>query len=91
MVNNKEITPQEVFDPYVNVNIELPYGAKSDRLWGHAKRRAFNNNNKPIGRSSDNPLLDTRPYVVEFNDGDEQALTANINRKHYCRKHLDTS
>ena len=83
VVDNKEIThiddtPQEVFDPYVNVNIELPYGAEGDRLRGHVKRRACDDNNKPIGRSSDNPLLDTRAYVVEFIDGGEQVLTANI-------------
>jgi hypothetical protein len=53
VIDNKEVkhiddTPKDVFDPYVNVNIKLPYGAKGDWERGHDKCRACNNNNKPI-------------------------------------------
>ena len=34
---------------------------------------------RPIGTAADNPLLDTsRAYTVEFPDGREESLTANL-------------
>ena len=32
----------------------------------------------PIGRANDNPILDSRHYLVEFDDGDVSELTANV-------------
>ncbi len=31
----------------------------------------------PVGRANDNPILDTRSYIVDFDDGDQTELTAN--------------
>ena len=42
------------------------------------KRRAVDDDNKPIGRPSNNPLLDSRQYEVEYSDGTIEVLTANI-------------
>ncbi len=35
-------------------------------------------NGNPIGRANDNPILDTREYIVKFDDGDVTELTANL-------------
>ena len=83
VVNDKNVkhideTPDPIYDPYLNVEIGLPYGPEGDRLRGHVKRRACDDNNQPIGTSNDNPILDTRAYVVDFIDGGQQVLTANI-------------
>ena len=33
---------------------------------------------KPLGTAHDNPILDTRQYIVQFKDGDEAELAANV-------------
>ena len=42
------------------------------------KRRAMDENGKPIGRPNHNPLLDSRQYEVEYSDGIIEVLAANI-------------
>ncbi len=32
----------------------------------------------PVGRANDNPILDTRSYIINFDDGDQTELTANM-------------
>ena len=36
------------------------------------------NNGNPIGHANDNPILDTREYIVKFDDSDVTELTANL-------------
>jgi hypothetical protein len=40
--------------------------------------RKRNRDDSPIGRANDNPILDTRSYIVDFDDGDQTKLTANM-------------
>ena len=40
------------------------------------KKRDFEGN--VIGRSNDNPIRDTRQYVVKFDSGEVTELTANV-------------
>ena len=42
------------------------------------KRRAVDDEGRPLGVPSNNPLLDHRQYEVEFLDGRTEVLTANI-------------
>ena len=42
------------------------------------KRRAVDQDGQPIGRPSNNPLLEIRRYEVEYLDGTTEVLTANI-------------
>ena len=44
---------------------------------GRVLKRARDNDDNVIGRANENPILDTRGYVVEFDDGDEEELAAN--------------
>jgi hypothetical protein len=32
----------------------------------------------PGGHANDNPILDTRSYIINFDDGDQTELTANM-------------
>ena len=70
-----EITP-EIGDNYIGAEILIPRGGVLLRgLVTHRKQDA---NRNPIGRSHDNPVLDTRSYIVEFDDKDQAELTANL-------------
>ena len=42
------------------------------------KQRAGDQDGKPIGRPSNNPLLDSQQYEDEYLDGTTEVLTANI-------------
>jgi hypothetical protein len=45
---------------------------------GCIKSRKRDADGNPIGRADANPILDTREYIVEFKDGDEAELAANL-------------
>lgn len=66
----------EAGDNYVGVNISLPRG---DRMAvGRVAKRKRDDDDNPVGRANANPILDTREYVVEFEDGEVTELTANV-------------
>ena len=66
-----------VEDSYLNMELGI---RRNDEGLYHArvKRRAVDQDGKPIGRPSNNPLLDSRQYEVEYSDGTNEILTANI-------------
>ena len=41
--------------------------------------RVKDSQEQPIGKDGKNPILDTRVYNVEFSDGENAELGANIN------------
>ncbi len=47
-------------------------------LRGTVKSRKRDHDGKPIGSSNPNPLLDSREYLVCFEDGTEETYTANL-------------
>ena len=70
-----EPTP-ELGDIYLNVDILFPRGDKVEK--GCVINRKQNSDGDPIGRANANPILDTRRYDVEFEDGQVTELTANV-------------
>ena len=46
--------------------------------YGTVKRRKRDHDGELIGKSNDNPLLDTSVYEVEFDSGEVEAYHANI-------------
>jgi hypothetical protein len=68
----------DAFDPYKNMEIGLPRGEDGALQHARVKRRALDDDGKPIGTPSNNPLLDTRAYEVVHLDGGTEILTANI-------------
>ncbi len=71
-----ELPTPEADDNYVNTSLMLPRG----NVLAHGtvigqKRDARGD---PIGNANTNPILDSRMYHVEFEDGDMCELTANV-------------
>ncbi|MFN9958336.1 MAG: hypothetical protein ACK55I_34985, partial [bacterium] len=70
-----QVTP-EADDNYIGANVSLPLGGILKR--GRVTSRKRNADGLPAGLANDNPILDTREYVVQFDDGnDEIELNAN--------------
>jgi hypothetical protein len=65
-------------DQYVGMELALPRGNDGEMVYARVAKRMRDDEGLPIGRASDNPLLDSRKYEVEFVDGNVEELTANI-------------
>ena len=63
-------------DEYVNAYVTLP---RDGRDWtARVKKRKRDGNGDLVGERNDNPILDTRSYIVEFPDGSESEYAANV-------------
>jgi len=73
--SDAEITP-EIGDNDLSAEIMLPRGRTmvKGRVAVHKRDRDGN----PIGLANANPILDTRSYIVYFDDGNQTELTANM-------------
>ncbi len=71
----EEITP-ETGDNYVNAKISFPKGGAM--VWGCVISRKRDADGNPMGRAHTNPILDTRIYNVEFDNGDMTKLMTNL-------------
>ena len=78
--NHRERTPvTEVgTDPYVGMEMALPRGDDGEMVFARVTKRLKDSEGIPIGTASDNPLLDSRKYEIEYSDGNVDKLTANI-------------
>jgi hypothetical protein len=65
-------------DSYLKMELGLPREADDNLQHAVVKKRALDNDGKPIGTANDNPLMDSRMYEVEFIDGTIEILPANI-------------
>ena len=70
-----DYTPDS-YDQYLGAELLLPQG--DEMVTGGVVKRARGQDGNPIGLRNQNPLLDTREYVVEFSDGSTAEYTANI-------------
>jgi hypothetical protein len=66
------------FDPYVNMELSLPREQDSAMEFACVLKRKKDSDGNPIGVANDNPILDSRMYVVELSDGRTEELMANI-------------
>ncbi|MGH3054233.1 MAG: reverse transcriptase domain-containing protein, partial [Gaiellaceae bacterium] len=65
----------ETYDQYISANVLLPKG--DGMLSGTVVGRKRDTNGNPIGNYSNNPILDSRVYEVEFPDGHVEEYSAN--------------
>lgn len=72
--DREDVTPEEL-DNYINGQIMFPSGDLVMR--GTVRRRKRNPDGELFGVANDNPRLDSREYVVEFEDGHEEEFMAN--------------
>ena len=59
------------------MKVPLPH-PKGEMQQATVKRRKKNDDGTLRGTSNDNPLLDTREYEVEFEDGSYSEYSANV-------------
>ena len=73
---HREDIKEELFDQYLNANVTLP----KDRHMHAArvKQRAIDVGGRPVGTPNENPMVDTREYIVELPDGLEAKYSANV-------------
>ncbi len=45
---------------------------------GRVSARKRNPDGNPVGLANSNPILDTCSYIIDFNDGNQTELTANL-------------
>ncbi len=45
---------------------------------GRVSARKHDRDGNPVGLANSNPLLDTRSHIIDFDDGDQTKLTANL-------------
>jgi hypothetical protein len=70
-----EVTP-EIGDNYFSAELMLPKGGVMVK--GCATARKCDRNSNPVGHANNNPILDTRSYIIDFDDGDQTELTVNM-------------
>jgi hypothetical protein len=72
----KVLIQQPMWDKMINAEIILQQGDKLQP--GKVKRRSINDNGKTIGTYSDNAIMNSIVYEVEFPDGELKEYAANI-------------
>ena len=79
-----DFTPDVFDDTYLNKEIAIARGAgdSEDVQYGRVIKRSRDAEGRPIGTANDNPLLDTREYSVEFLDGHDESISANLIAQH---------
>ena len=74
----KDIDMLNAQDEYFNMEVGIPRGPDGELENTKVKRRALDVDGMPIGRTSNNPVLDTRAYEVHYGDGTNEILPANL-------------
>ncbi len=73
--SDAEVTPK-IGDNYLSTELMLPKGGVLVKGCVTVRKRDWDGN--PVGRANDNPILDTRSYIFNFDDSDQTELTANV-------------
>ena len=73
---NHQVPTPESNDNYVNISVIYPRVNSYSR--GKVIGRKIYADGNDVGRSNDNPILDTREYNVEYDDGEVRELMANV-------------
>ena len=61
----------------MNMEVAIDRGDEYPEL-GKVTKRLKDKDGNPIGTANNNPILDTRIYDIEFQDGHTEAISANI-------------
>jgi hypothetical protein len=70
-----EIMPK-IGDNYLSAKLMLRKGGVMVKGQVTVRKRDWDSN--PVGHANDNPILDTRSYIVNFDDGNQTELTTNM-------------
>ena len=73
---DQDFTPDVYDDTYLNMELALPREG-AEVQFGRVVKRLRDKDGLPIGTANDNPILDSRMYEVEFQDGHRASMAAN--------------
>lgn len=71
-----EYSPEYLDNEIISMELALPRGT-DEMERARVKKRMRDEDGNPIGVQNDNPILDTRMFEVEFQDGTTAAMSAN--------------
>ena len=69
-------SPPEMSDNYLTAEIMLPRGGTMAK--GRVSARKGDRDGNPAGLANSNPIFDTHSYIIDFDNGDQTKLTANL-------------
>ena len=72
-----EFTPDTYDDQYLNMELSVPRGDNPNPQYAKVTKRLRDADGIPIGTANENPILDSRMYEVEYQDGTKASLAAN--------------
>jgi hypothetical protein len=73
---DNDFTPDAHNDTHVNMELAIPRDSNSPEF-AMVTKRLRDKDGRPMGKSNDNPILDTRTHEVEHEDGHKASLAAN--------------
>jgi len=73
--DSDDYTP-EALDRYLSAEVMI--NRDGDLIRGTVVSRRKDLNGIPVGKEDSNPILDTREYIVDFEDGSKEVYTANL-------------
>ena len=79
---DQEPTPDTVGDTYLSAELAIPRHGYEYPQYAKVIKRRKDQEGNPVGIANNNPILDTREYVVEFMDGHEETMAANLIAEH---------
>jgi hypothetical protein len=79
-VPDTDVVTPEMQDGYIGVEVNLPHRGLNRS--GTVRRRAGNAEGTLEGTANPNPILNTRTYQVEFDDGELTPYSANLIAEH---------
>ena len=65
------------FDGYIDMKLNIEQPGRTENSFARVTKRMKDHAGNPIGIANTNPLLDTRIYEVEYEDGHIAAMSAN--------------
>ena len=74
---DEEFTPDTYDDRYLNMELAVPRGDNPNPQYARVTKRLRDADGVPIGTANENPILDSRMYEVEYQDGTKVSLAAN--------------
>ena len=74
---DNEFTPDTYDDRYLNVELAVPRGDNPNPQYAKVTKRLRDTEGIPIRTANENPILDSRMYEVEYQDGMRASLVAN--------------
>jgi hypothetical protein len=67
-------------DPFIGAKVYMPHGDRTEIAKVLGRKRGPDGNY--IGRAHANPILDSRQFIIEFPDGDQQDIAYNMLAEH---------